>query len=207
MKPTTIATIDVWTECRGQECVKRALIVACACEAPVRVFIVGPPGVGKTMLADGARELSDRRDIAESWPCPCGNYGDPRLPCRCEPDAIHAWWRMPERIGPARVADISVEAPPVPAAELLARHSGTSLASARQQLADTADVRPEWAMDDMIHTLLRQAFSELGLSPRGFASVRRVACGCARLAGRTAPAVEDVMEAVQYRRLDRLLNT
>ena len=66
-------------------------------------------------------------------------------------------------------------------------------------------LRTHCALDEPCELVLRQALTELGLSARAHDKVLRVSRTIADLAGREAIVTDDVMEAVQYRRLDRKL--
>ena len=66
-------------------------------------------------------------------------------------------------------------------------------------------LRTHCALDESCELVLRQALTELGLSARAHDKVLRVSRTIADLAGREAIVTDDVMEAVQYRRLDRKL--
>jgi magnesium chelatase family protein len=60
-------------------------------------------------------------------------------------------------------------------------------------------------LDESGESVLRQAIFELGLSARAHDKVLRVSRTIADLAGRDDIIADDVMEAIQYRRLDRRL--
>lgn len=58
-------------------------------------------------------------------------------------------------------------------------------------------------LDQASETVLRHALNELGLSARAHDKILRVARTIADLADRDRIVADDILEAVQYRRLDR----
>jgi len=60
-------------------------------------------------------------------------------------------------------------------------------------------------LDDAGEMVLRQALTELGLSARAHDKILRIARTIADLAGQDQVAADHLLEAVQYRRLDRKL--
>ncbi len=91
---------DAATIIRGNECAKRALLVAAA--GGHSILFVGTPNCGKTMLRAVALELG-LANTFEARPCPCGHHGSPLRACDCSGAMIQrcraAW----------PVADITVE--------------------------------------------------------------------------------------------------
>jgi magnesium chelatase family protein len=163
--------------------------------------------------------------IAAMNPCPCGYYGDPRKPCKCSPMFIDRY--LARISGPLidRI-DIHIEVPAVPFSELRSRADGTPSETMREQVVRARSIqrqrfggdstttnarmngrllRTHCAMDERCELVLQQALNELGLSARAHDKVLRVSRTIADLAGREAIEPDDVMEAVQYRRLDRKL--
>jgi len=72
----------------GQEHAKRALEVAAA--GGHSVLMVGPPGMGKTLLRAALPGIIPAKyrgkyqaSAYESWVCPCGYYGDTAHKCIC----------------------------------------------------------------------------------------------------------------------------
>jgi magnesium chelatase family protein len=163
--------------------------------------------------------------VAAMNPCPCGYYGDARKPCKCAPMQIDRY--LARISGPLidRI-DIHIEVPGVPFTELRSRTDGTpstvmrdrvSAAKARQaarfddgKLLSNARMtgkmlRQFCKLDDAAEMVLRQSLTELGLSARAHDKILRVARTIADLADREGITADDVLEAVQYRRLDRQL--
>ena len=122
--------------------------------------------------------------------------------------------------------DIHIEVPAVPFSELRSRSDGTPSETMREQEVRARAIqrqrfggdstttnarmsgrllRTHCALDESCELVLRQALTELGLSARAHDKVLRVSRTIADLAGRESSESDDVMETVQYRRLDRKL--
>ncbi|PWV78838.1 YifB family Mg chelatase-like AAA ATPase [Halomonas sp. A11-A] len=158
--------------------------------------------------------------VAAMNPCPCGHLGDPRQACHCTASQIQ---RYQARLsGPLldRI-DLQVEVPALPPEQLTAATAGESSAIVRRrvvaarerQLARGAlnahlagrelEVACDLASTD--RAWLAQVLERLRLSARAYHRVLRVALTLADLAGEPKPAREQLIEAVGYRQLDRLL--
>ncbi len=161
--------------------------------------------------------------VAAMNPCPCGYLGDTKHECRCTPTQIQ---RYRSRIsGPLldRI-DIHIEAPALSLAELRSDRAGESsvairaradAARARQQLrfAGTrvtanarmthAQIRRHCPIDSTLGDLLQQAMEQLNLSARAYDRVLKVARTIADLADAERIAAPHLLEAIQYRSLDR----
>lgn len=161
--------------------------------------------------------------VAAMNPCPCGYFGDPRRPCKCSQQQIE---RYVSRVSGPLIdrIDIHTEVPAVPLSELRSKKDGTSSASIREQVAEALDrqskrfagdttlsnsrmsgraVREHCKLDESAEHILRTALTELGLSARAHDKVLRVSRTIADLAGSDAIAADHVLEAVNYRQLDR----
>jgi magnesium chelatase family protein len=161
--------------------------------------------------------------VAAMNPCPCGYLGDPKHECRCAPAQIQ---RYRARIsGPLldRI-DLHIEAPALSIAELRNTAAGESsaairtrveLARARQRARFagspiTANARmsaPQLkkfcAVDSSLGDLLQQAMEQLSLSARAYDRILKVARTIADLAGAARIESPHLLEAIQYRSLDR----
>ncbi len=163
--------------------------------------------------------------IAAMNPCPCGYLTDPRKACKCTPVQVDKY--LARISGPLidRI-DIHIEVPAVPFAELRSRRDGTPSAVMREQVLaarakqherfgdmatmvnarmDGKLLRRHCELDGAGELALKQAMTELGLSARAHDKILRLARTIADLADRARVTAEDVLEAVQYRRLDRQL--
>jgi magnesium chelatase family protein len=70
---------------------------------------------------------------------------------------------------------------------------------------DSAELRRFCKLDTGSDALLEQAMENLNLSARAHARILKVARTLADMEGRDAISSDDVMEAIQYRSLDRKL--
>ncbi len=163
--------------------------------------------------------------VAAMNPCPCGYFTDSRKPCKCSPIQIEKY--LSRISGPLvdRI-DIHIEVPGVPFQELRSGKDGTSSASMRESVLasrrrqqerfgekstlkngrmDGKLLREHCKIDEAGESVLRQAMTELGLSARAHDKVLRVARTIADIADRDRLTAEDLLEAIQYRRLDRQL--
>ena len=163
--------------------------------------------------------------IAAMNPCPCGYLTDPRKNCKCSPVQVDKY--LARLSGPLidRI-DIHVEVPAVPFRELRSTRDGTpssgmreDVLAARAMQRERFDgdptmvnarmsgklLRKHCGLDDAGERALRLAMTELGLSARAHDKILRLARTIADLAAREKVTAEDVLEAVQYRRLDRQL--
>jgi magnesium chelatase family protein len=163
--------------------------------------------------------------VAAMNPCPCGYLGDPRHECRCGPTQIQ---RYRARIsGPLldRI-DIHVDAPALSLAELRNEKSGEASTPMRERVATArtrqharfagtkitsnarmthAHIRKHCALDSAQGDLLQQAMEQLHLSARAYDRILKVARTIADLAGAERIESPHLLEAIQYRSLDRTL--
>lgn len=164
--------------------------------------------------------------VAAMNPCSCGYHGDPKRECRCSPAQIE---RYRQRIsGPLldRI-DLHVEAPAVEYKELSSKESAESSADIRTRVVAAraiqyerfkssrrtrtnagmthAQIKEHCALDSEGQDLLRLAMTELQLSARAYDRILKVSRTIADLAGEAAIKPPHVMEAIQYRTLDRNL--
>ena len=158
--------------------------------------------------------------IAAMNPCPCGFLGDPKTACRCSPDQIqryHARLSGPllDRI------DIHIEVARN-AAELLAPSQAEEdtqtitrrvVAAHAVQLQrqgktnrelNTRSLEQHCALDEENQQLLAHAIDKLNLSGRAYHRILKVARTIADLTGSKTINQEHLLEALNYRRLERL---
>lgn len=152
--------------------------------------------------------------IAAMNPCPCGHLGEAR--CRCTPDQVARY--RGKLSGPLldRI-DLILEVAAVTEAEISARGGGDSsaivrgrvrTARAKQQarqskpnaLLSPDEIAQHCQVDAQGEQLLKRAFSQLGLSARGYHRALKVARSIADLAGSEDITGTHIAEAIQYRR-------
>ncbi len=161
--------------------------------------------------------------VAAMNPCPCGYLGDSNHECRCTPTQIQ---RYRARIsGPLldRI-DLHIEAPALSLSELrsdqpgeasavirarvqaarsrqLRRFAGTRI-TANARMTHT-QIRKHCAIDAALGDLLQQAMEQLHLSARAYDRILKVSRTIADLAGTERIESKQLLEAIQYRSLDR----
>ncbi len=186
---------------------------------------------GKVTISRAAGTMTFPADfmlVAAMNPCACGYFGDPKRECRCSPSQI-AKYR--QRIsGPLldRI-DLHIEVPAVEYRELSSAADGEPSAAIRQRVERAREiqanrftshpqvltnaamapklVRIHCALDPESSGILEQAMDQLNFSARAHDRILKVARTLADLAGETNIRANHVLEAVQYRTLDRDLWT
>lgn len=164
--------------------------------------------------------------VAAMNPCPCGFYGDLRRECRCSPVQIE---RYRQRIsGPLldRI-DLHVEVPIVDFRELSSEGGGGEKSSViRERVAaarhiqrerfrktprstnatmGSRHVRQHCKLDNESSGYLEHAMEQMNFSARAHDRILKVARTLADLAGAEDIRPNDILEAIQYRALDRKL--
>ncbi len=161
--------------------------------------------------------------VAAMNPCPCGYYGHPTKPCRCNPKAVAAY--LSRISGPLldRI-DLHVEVMPVDYAELSGTQKEESsaeikarvnkaraVAQARAaktgapcnaQLSDAA-IDAVCVLSGDASRVLERSFEKLGLSARAYKRILKVARTIADMDESDTIEARHVSEAIQYRSLDR----
>ena len=164
--------------------------------------------------------------VAALNPCPCGFFGDTKRDCRCNPRQVENYR---QRIsGPLldRI-DLHVEVPLVEYKELSSSAKGETsetiskrVIAAREIQAErlknleglrvnaampSRQVREHCQLDQHSSDLLEQAMEQLNFSARAHDRILKVARTLADLAGEQEIGSAQIMEAIQYRSLDRRL--
>ncbi len=157
-------------------------------------------------------------------PCPCGYHGDGSQRCLCDPAQVH---RYRARVsGPLldRI-DLHVEVPAVPFGPLSTARPGEASAAVRGRVCaaralqevrlghlpgvyanaqmDSAHLRRFVRPGPRAARLMESAVDRTGLSARAYHRVLRVSRTLADLAGDEEVREDHVLEALQYRVLDR----
>jgi len=157
-------------------------------------------------------------------PCRCGYLGHPTRACQCSPQEIKKY--KSKLSGPIldRI-DLHVEVPPVEISELLAEKKASGITSSeirervltakerqrrRQGDKTNAELKPReikkvCRLDHGVETFLESSAKKLSLSARALHKVLKVARTIADLEGRESIAKEHILEALQYRVLERKL--
>jgi len=161
--------------------------------------------------------------VAAMNPCPCGHLGDSRKSCRCTPVQIEHYRN---RVGGPLLdrIDLHVEAPALSFADMRSPQLGEASALIRERVMKAREVqqlrlgrggsqvnarmshaaiREHCALAPEHANLLQQAMERLGLSARAHDRILKVARTIADLAGSEAIAQAHLLEAIQYRTLDR----
>ncbi len=157
--------------------------------------------------------------VAAMNPCPCGYHGSLQKPCRCSPMQVQ---RYREKIsGPLldRI-DLHVEVAAIKYEQLADQAPAESSAAIRERVIAARNIQQERAgktnarlspkqirafcqLDAAGTEMLKLATSELNLSARAYDRVLKVARTVADLDGSERIQANHLMEAVQYRTLDR----
>ena len=161
--------------------------------------------------------------VAAMNPCKCGYLGSGVRECTCTPSAID---RYRQRIsGPLldRI-DIHVEARAVEYSDLAAETGGESSAAIRARVETVRRLQREryagmgflcnahlpsgilrryCRLTPVAQTMLQNAFEKMGYSARAYDRILRVARTIADLNGVETIGTAELMEALQYRRMDR----
>lgn len=164
--------------------------------------------------------------VAAMNPCPCGYLGDPGRECRCSPHQIE---KYRQRIsGPLldRI-DLHVDVPAVNYKELRTDTGGESSETIRERVEEARQIQLErfvgdpgvntnadmtsrmvakfCALDKNSETTLEQAMDSLNFSARAYDRILKVSRTLADLEGSMDLKEVHVLEAIQYRTLDRNL--
>jgi magnesium chelatase family protein len=163
--------------------------------------------------------------VAAMNPCPCGHLGDKQRPCRCTPRQVQRY--RAKISGPLldRI-DLHVEAPALALAELRSTQPGEASAPIRERVRAARErqrmrfrgtalavnarmgqlqIRRHCAIDTPMGDLLQRAMEQLALSARAYDRILKVARTIADLAGTERIESPHLLEAIQYRSLDRHL--
>ena len=161
--------------------------------------------------------------IAAMNPCPCGYYGDPKHTCTCSESKIRRYLNRVS--GPLLDRfDIHVEVPPVEFEELRATEKSECSADIKKRVDRAREIQSRrfegssttcnskinasefekfCLIDREAEQTLKQAFDALGFTARAYDRVLKVSRTIADLAGDEVIRSEHVLEAIQYRSLDR----
>jgi magnesium chelatase family protein len=164
--------------------------------------------------------------VAAMNPCPCGFFTDPERECRCTPEQIRRYVsrvsgplldRIDIHVEVPRVSweDLSSKSPAEPSKaiqeriDLARRRQRDRFANSQAAIYCNAhmsnkEIEQHAPVDADSMGLLRQAIERMGLSARAYHRIRKVARTIADLNGSEDLQLSHVLEAVQYRSLDRI---
>ncbi|OPX54311.1 magnesium chelatase family protein [Oceanospirillum multiglobuliferum] len=159
--------------------------------------------------------------VAAMNPCPCGYFGDNLRQCRCNPKQVRSY--QSRLSGPLldRI-DLQVAVTSLPPEQLASRQAGESsqqvqerVCRARErQIARCGKANAQLTgreldqlvqLEDSASQLLQQAMQQLGLSPRSYHRILKVARTIADLANEEQVGISAVSEALGLRQLDRYI--
>ena len=215
----------MWEKIRGQEHAKRALEVAAA--GFHVALLVGPPGCGKSMLANSIKYAdsqtgsygynSSGAHVHTMHPCTCGFYGDSLRHCSCSLERLNEYYRQDWVREFIEQADIFIEVPRLPVEKLIRPASGEdiSVVGARVQAArqlqqarqgkgnlncglNVAEIEQHCKLSDSVESLLKRAIERLGWTPDQLFSALKVARTIADLDSSEDIQVAHLAEATQY---------
>ena len=156
-------------------------------------------------------------------PCPCGYYGHPTRKCTCSQNAPARY--LSKVSGPLLDRlDIHIEVPPVDYNQLADKEEGESSAAIRERVNKARKIQIErfkgtgitcnakmtsaltrkyCQLSPTAEKILQTSFEKLGLSARAYDKVLKVARTIADLDESEAIENRHILEAIQYRSLDR----
>ena len=161
--------------------------------------------------------------VAAMNPCPCGYYGHESHKCTCSEQAVEKYLKkisgpILDRIDlhvelmPLDYEELSGNAPEETSEEIRKRvNAAREIQNKRYEgrgISCNAKLTPGMMKEFCVLTpeaeeVLRNAFDRLGLSARGYDKIVKIARTVADLAGSEKIDKEHIMEAIQYRKLDR----
>lgn len=189
-----------------QEHAKRALEVAAVGLHRVTLIARGDPADAYALAGWLNAYTPGRATIVR--PCPCGNYGEPRLACVCTPEAITAHLARPD-VAQAMLADIVVTVPPPAAISLtpgepdervVERVAAARLRQVQEERVDLDSQTFVITLTDSAATnLLRAAVRQIPMSGMRLRQMLAVAASIAKLAGEPVIKASHLAEAFNYR--------
>lgn len=181
-----------------------------------------PMETGKITISRARQQVSFPAQfqlVAAMNPCPCGFYGDVSGRCHCHEEKIKRY--QGQLSGPLldRI-DLHVEVPPIAISELQTAPPAESsepiklrveqcqaLQINRQGCVNnqlsSKQIELFCQIDNTLQELLRQAIEKLQLSARAYFRILKIARTIADMAGENNIQQNHLLEAINYRRLDR----
>ena len=159
--------------------------------------------------------------VAAMNPCPCGYLGDAERSCACGMEQVR---RYRARVSGPLIdrIDLHIEVPRLAHRLLRGDVAEVSSAVVRERVAaarvrqlqrarkansalDVREIERDCVLSDADYQLLERALERLGLSPRAYHRILKVARTIADLAGAAQIQTAHLTEAISYRALDRAL--
>lgn len=163
--------------------------------------------------------------VAAMNPCPCGYYGDPKRVCKCSPYQLENYRRKIS--GPLldRI-DIQVDVPLVEYKELSSSSAGESSSEVRTRVLQAREIQKQryaehgtlWnahlpsrlmqnycGIDKETNLYLEQVMNDLNFSARAYDRILKLSRTLADLSGEEKINLHHLLEAFQFRSLDRKL--
>lgn len=161
--------------------------------------------------------------IASMNPCPCGYFGSKEKECKCKPEQIQKY--VNKISGPLldRI-DIHIEVTGIKFSKLQSNQKVENSKEIKNRvnkarkiqierykeynIYSNAELTPKLIekfckLDNPSKIILEKAFKKLGLSPRAYGRILKVARTIADLEGKYQISQNHLAEAIQYRSLDR----
>lgn len=161
--------------------------------------------------------------IAAMNPCPCGYFGHPTRVCKCKPSAVTRY--LSKVSGPLLDRlDLHVEVAPVEFDDLSSRQKEKSSAEIKKCVNAARKIQMErfqgtsvtcnarmtsemlrrfCVLDEMPSAILKKAFESMAMSARSYDRILKVARTIADLDNSEKIETPHILEALQYRNLDR----
>lgn len=155
--------------------------------------------------------------VAAANPCPCGNYGNPLLECKCTPSQIAKYKR--KLSGPLmdRI-DLFVEVPPLKYEKLVEKEDTFYVEKIKERVEKAREIQKErfkkektnsemslseikkfCEIDSRSQTILKKLIDSGRLSARGYHKVLKVARTIADLEEKEKISSENIAEALMFR--------
>ena len=161
--------------------------------------------------------------IASMNPCPCGYYGSKTTQCKCAPTQIHKY--LSKLSGPLmdRI-DLHIEVDNIKYTELSSKELEEPSAKIKERVDKARAIQLErfkgtnvycnakmtasmcnkyCVLDSFSQSIIKQAFEKMNLSARAYNRILKVARTIADLDGKVDIELDHVLEAIQYRNLDK----
>ena len=161
--------------------------------------------------------------IASMNPCPCGYYGSEEKSCNCSGQAIEKYLNrisgplldridLHVEVKPVKYEKLNSEIKPETSEKIKKRVNNARriqyLRYKGMGIYSNAELTPQMIekycqIDEQSKKILEQAFKKLGLSARAYSRILKVARTIADLESKENIERQHILEAIQYRSLDR----